>query len=310
MECLSLERQLDNCVAWLENQRKNDVDLGVKASLNYIKRYRELTEVQPGQERPLWHLPLGTCSVVVPKLHKVVQVCYKTRAQIAADKALNKLFSIERNEDERKTHCRFHRNARKQLLWELQLAMKPHGNNVTMWDYMIQGKRQPEEVNRDGVPNERELYTLLRFWDRTAQALRIISARQPGGFMVIPCYIGTTPRLLNPLEVSAELMPDQFPLPSSVGIHWLSANLPDIEIGRTKIGPIGFLGDDYRNLKKITVGDNDEEVREVEKVDQWDHHAVKIEITASQNIRCQRLLTDRSSEFIPAIGIIPPIISS
>ena len=254
---LSLLAQLDGWEQWLNKGHKKKLDLGIMAAREYIARCSE-----------------GTHLVVVPKIETIIKACFRTPTRI--------IFDYYRDEDERKDHSRCYRAARNRLESEL------HKLNFKLWDYIVKQENRPPEVSMKAVKPDR-LYKVLRFRDRTAEALRIISERQPGGFMVLPCLMTGEARRLTPHEMHEQLAPGQFALPAYVVSCWLLAHLDELGTGNT-FEPLGCLGDDYRTK-------NDSGT--------WDHHSLQIRISAS-TVRYQQLNGDK---VIPAIGLIPPALT-
>lgn len=291
----SLEVQLDDWVAWFK-KRGRRMDLEEDTTYALIKRYREFTSPK-GDMR---HIPLIATPVIVPKIGTIEQ-CYMTRQQIIADGLmLRKLKG--RGPDERKSCARYHRSFIGRLRDECRnLGTGTSPSPIVICDHIVYHEGQTEEVNREAI-RDGKLYKRLRFWDATAHALRIISARQPGKFMLIPCVIDRSQERTDPSDARREVEGNrtglpQFALPSSIVFQYIQAHFNDVKAGiEITSSPIGGLGDDFR-LDDKKAG--------------WYHHSLMISFTNRRmHIECLNMDEPRENEerpaFIPAVGLILP----
>ncbi len=289
-EMLSLEEQLERWLPWLRDQ-KNQIDLDLDLTMSNIRRFRDATESRNGVKAK-WPLTIGTDAVLVPNPRAIIQSRYMTKQQVIADDlraTWKKVWhrKAEKVGDERKDVCRFYRGIRARTLSFLSKPNEFGRPSAVVWDYLMKiNGSQAKMINDKGI-DEKEWYKLYKFWDPTAQAIRLAS-RQQGSFMIILCSIGSTARELMPSDVRTRLMSNQFPLPTPLLNCWIAAHKSKIPVGK-----FGMLGDDYGILN-------------VQK--EWEHHAISVEISSAFVVKYEHLYVDQISSFIPTIGQVPQML--
>ena len=287
----SLEEQLESWLPWFETQ-KNVIDLDLAATMSNIKRFREATEPQAGVAAK-WPIPVGTSPVLVPNPRVIRQARYLTKRQIVVDDVSTrwkKLWwkQIEKIGDERKDVCRFYRGIRARTLSFLSKPNQFGRQSAVIWDHLMKIDGQVKIVNDDGIP-EKEWFKLYKFWDPTAQALRLAS-KQPGSFMIILCSIGSTARELMPSDIRTRLPANQFPLPTPIMNCWIAAHKSKIPVGK-----FAMLGDDFG-------------IMNVHK--EWEHHSICVEIKPTFVITYKPIYIDQITNIIPTIGQVPRMLTN
>ncbi len=276
--CIDPYTQLDRWIEWLRKQTKKTLSMNSDQTRCIIDGCREVMKCTENLDL-----------IVVPKPCVIIESCYSDLKRRAVKKIFRRL------EDPRIIHSRCYRAVIRRLEEDLQT------HDITVWNLPITQAGRPKEI-KPGIGMEpvrpEDFYLVYNLRGRTEQALKTISERQPGKFMVIPCFIGNTIRELDPTEAQIKMVPSQFGLPSYVIGCRLLAQIDSLITGLIS-SPIGALGDMYYP----TNGNPRQEVT-IDGLRRY--HFLQIYI-GKVNVKYECLRSDLGMvPFIPAIGIIPP----
>lgn len=300
---LKLNTAAQDWVVWFRRQTDRPVNYSLNATFEYIDRYCRLLDGPWGH---LSHLN----SVVVPKPRLFRQACYDDWKRRTVKGVLS-VFGGPKTPTPAVAHSRCYRSTRNRLREELK-------GKLTLWDLIVMEEGRPQSVAPDAIKESR-LYKYLQSRPRTTQALRTISQRQPGGFMIIPCDpIGATQQLIADNEYCK--IPDGcFGLTADIVMCGMIQDREDLLV-LPEFGPVGCLGEMYeipdnqKKSKDVPNQTDDVSGKALEKsgsttTEESREGLIKyhfLQVSRRASIRCELMRGNTESVFAPAIGHIPP----